>query len=306
MDYNATDNNDNNNTGDNNTDVNNNNDNNTNTDNNTGDWRESIHEDFRSHIGEDIKDVNSLAKQYIEQQKFLGSSIRIPGEDASDEARAEFSEKILKHAPNLVRRPDPSDEKATAEFWEMVGVPKDADGYTLKEVPEDMNPDFIEGVKAQALRYGLTKQGFEQYVKDQYELQKAQADANNQAQTESLKAIRNEWGAATDDKLSDISKFTTEMGFPKDFNEALSKNQVSGEWLKVIDTIITQFGGIKENAEGVFQRQGSQVDTPQDIEYKIQDIESNPAYLKQGHPQQAMLIKKRIELLDKLTAARQR
>ena len=58
-------------------------------------WRDSLAEDLRSEPSlKDFKDINSLAKSHVSAQKMLGGSIRIPGEDASDEARQEFYSKL--------------------------------------------------------------------------------------------------------------------------------------------------------------------------------------------------------------------
>ena len=50
------------------------------------DFRSSLPEDLREEASlADIKDVGSLAKSYVNAQRMLGSSIRIPGQDAGEE-----------------------------------------------------------------------------------------------------------------------------------------------------------------------------------------------------------------------------
>lgn len=276
----------------------------TKVDNTSTDWRVSIDETYRGALGEDIKDINSLAKQYVEQRKFLGSSIRIPGEDAGDEARREFTEKIKKHAPNLINRPDPTDEQATKEFWEMAGVPKEPNGYKLSEPIEGINEKWLEEIRPQAHKYGLTNQGFESFVRDQVESANQTAQAQQEAQERSLKELHQEWGVSTESKIADVAKFAAEMKFPQSFIDAINNNQVSKEWLKVVDGIITQFGGMKEGSEATFQRGSNSFDTPAELEYKIAEIEANPAFRDRMNPRQQSLINKRMEYITKLSKAR--
>jgi hypothetical protein len=53
----------------------------------TTDWRANLSDDLRSSKGlESVKDVESLAKQFLDAQSHIGNSIRIPGEDAGQDA----------------------------------------------------------------------------------------------------------------------------------------------------------------------------------------------------------------------------
>ena len=262
-------------------------------------WLDSVPEDYREHL-KDVKDVGSLAKQYVDQQAFLGNSIRIPGEDAGDESKKEFMDKLLKHAPGLMYRPDPSDEQAMKDFWATAGVPDSPDKYDLGELPEGVSEDFVAQSKELGHKYGLTSQGLKAYVEDQVALQTAQNEAMTEAQTEDLKALSQEWGQATESKLEDISRFAQEMDFPDTFKEALSQNAVGSDWLKAMDKVIQQFGGLKEDQEGSFQKGKNQIDTPAEVMQKIAEIEANPAFRKTGDPRYKGLVEKRMELLKKL------
>jgi hypothetical protein len=66
---------------------------------------DSLPEDLRSEPSlADFKDLSGLAKSYVSAQKMLGSSVRIPTEEASPEAREEFYSK-LQSVPGVVRIP---------------------------------------------------------------------------------------------------------------------------------------------------------------------------------------------------------
>lgn len=268
------------------------------------DWRTNVPEEYREYL-KDINDIPTLAKQYVERGKFLGQSIRIPGEDASPEARKEFVDKVKRHAPDLIYRPDTADEEGTKAFWEMAGVPREPTGYEV-EVPEGVSKEWLDNLKPLAHKYGLTKKGFENFVKDELATQQANNEANAKAQQESLQAIQNEWGMATEGKIRQIHKFAKELGFPEDFIGALEGNQVKAEWLRAIDNVIKQFGGLKEGAEGPSQPAGDIPDTPQEIEMKIGEIESNPAFRNRNDPKHKLLVDKRMSLIKQLGASRKR
>src|SRR5437899_2786204 len=71
-------------------------------------WRDDLPAEFKGEKSlESLKDIPSLAKSYIESQKMIGGSIRIP--DAKDEKRG---------------------EKMT-EIYRKLGVPEKADDYKL-------------------------------------------------------------------------------------------------------------------------------------------------------------------------------
>lgn len=56
---------------------------------------DSVSEEFRSEAClQDIKDLNSLVKSYVHAQKRMGGMVKIPGEDATDEDRNEFLNKL--------------------------------------------------------------------------------------------------------------------------------------------------------------------------------------------------------------------
>lgn len=269
------------------------------------DWRSQIPAELRDAPQlKDVKDLGSLAKQFVDQQRFLGNSIRIPGEDAGPESRQEFIAKLQKHAPDLIRRPDPSDEAAMAEFWAQAGVPNDPAAYEVEEgvtLPEER----LTNIKALARKYGLTKDKFRQFVKDTVAQETAAMEQAQQSQQEDFKALASEWGHATEGRINDIKKFAEVMQLPEGFRNALQQGQVGSEWLKAMHNIIQQFGGMRERSEVAFQPGGSIPDSPAELKAKIAEIEANPAFLNNRAPQHQGLVQKRFELIQQYGQARQ-
>ena len=50
-------------------------------------WKDSLPEELKGHKGlTDVKDVGSLAQQFLDSQQMIGQSIRVPGPDAGEDA----------------------------------------------------------------------------------------------------------------------------------------------------------------------------------------------------------------------------
>ena len=93
---------------------------------------DSLPEDLRSESSlQSFKDTGALAKSYINAQKLIGSSVRIPADDASPEAKQEFLNKI-KGIDGVVVKPTGDEEKG--DFFNKLGRPEDKEGYKLQDL----------------------------------------------------------------------------------------------------------------------------------------------------------------------------
>lgn len=267
-----------------------------------GDWRTSLPEDLRGAPQlKDVKDVGSLAKQFIDLQRFAGGAIRRPGPDASPQERQEYLQKLMKHDPEVILRPNPQDEKAMAEFWEMAGVPANEDGYDIDQELK-IDPEFLKEVKARAKKYGMTKNAFVQMVKDRVEMEQARVQKDAEFLEGEMKTLSNEWGMATEAKINDIKKFAEVMNLPKSFQDALASKKVSADWYQAIDRIIQQFGGMSEGKQVAFQPGGSIPDGPAELRAKINETMRNEAYTNPRHPDHEAMVKKVVKYREQLNA----
>lgn len=118
----------------------------------TTDWLSSLDEELRSSSSlKDIKDVNSLAKSYVNAQKMLGNSIRIPSNEASTEDRQKFLDK-LKTVEGVVSL---EDKEAVLD---KLGRPKSFEEYTKIESSSEAFDKYAHEI-------GLTKQQHEALFK---------------------------------------------------------------------------------------------------------------------------------------------
>lgn len=128
-------------------------------------WNEGIEESMRERTGK-FKDVNGLAKSYIELEDKMSAGFKVPETD---------------------------EEKA--KLWAKLGRPEDAEGYELE------GDDKI-GFRAHAFQLGLTQD----QVKHHAQWFKGIMERNTEAQAETRKAsevkLREKWGDKFDENTA--------------------------------------------------------------------------------------------------------
>jgi len=261
-------------------------------------WRDAVPDEYKEHL-KDVKDLGSLAKQYVDQQSFLGNSIRVPGEDASEDARREFQEKIIKHAPDLMFRPSEDDPESHKAFMRSIGVPEKAEDYKL-DIPEGIDKSYEERVREYGSRYGITNKALQQFVNDEQQRLQVIQQVQNEAQEKDIAALKEEWGDATPGKIENIKKLAKQAGFPDSFMSALENGKVASFWLKPMDKLVQAFGSVSEGQEGFFQGDKVGHDTPAELEAKIMEIEGNPVFRTPSDPRHKVLVAKRMVYIEKL------
>ncbi len=242
------------------------------------DWMNDLPEELQAN--ETLNQYNTAEEAFtgfIETKSALGNSIRIPGENAGDEDRAAFNTKLMDKVPSLMLRPDNDD----AEFWTSFGTPEDGSGY---DVPEGVTlPDGSEVTLREMMHEAkLSKRQAADFLKAMGTRGEAVTAEQAQAVEGAEKALRNEWGSAYDARMKMVEKVEAEFfadGMTPQAMYKLGKAMMSGE------------------SEFSFQPEGSSGTTPADARAQIAEIDANKAYWDKSHPQQASLVKKRLELL---------
>jgi hypothetical protein len=163
--------------------------------------------DFLSLIDEEVrkqgnisnfKDINSFAKSYLEKEKMLGGSIRIPSKDASPEAKQDFFNK-LKDIDGVILRDD-------KDLYTKLGRPESADKYDIDSmIPDNFKLKFkadIDTFKRVAFDLGMsndqTKNLIERQLKIIEENTKRAADEKANAE----ESLRKFWGQDYDNRLT--------------------------------------------------------------------------------------------------------
>lgn len=164
-------------------------------------WYDSLPDDIKTEASlSKFKDIASLAKSYIHQEKLMGSSVRVPGTDAKPEDISAFIEKA-KTVPGLVHL-NPEDPNSVKEVLSKLGAPSDPSEYQLGDIEKGVDEQTATMFKQTAAQLGLTNaqaktvaeilQGNTKAV--QAEVQKTYESA--------LISLQKEWGHTYNDKIA--------------------------------------------------------------------------------------------------------
>ena len=159
-------------------------------------WKEQLPENVREW--DEVKNAET-AEAFFEQmsnmRSSLGQSIRIPGEDASDETRTAFYSKLTEKVPGLVQKPLEDSEEDLLKFYRQLGAPENPEGYTYDK--EDPLVGLLQNAGVEA---GLTPTQFKK-VADKLLSESEQARETSKAQKEQeIGDLKKEWGEAYETK----------------------------------------------------------------------------------------------------------
>lgn len=240
----------------------------------------------------DFNDLPSLIKSYKETKSFVGSSLRPPGPDASPEAKKDFYEKLVKHAPDLVPIKD-GDAEAEKLVWSRLGRPGKREEY-VAAVPQGVNVD-LDALRDAAEAGGLTKGQFTKLV------EKTVAGAQQQALafSKDSDALKAEWGPAYADKLKNAAAVAQKLGQPEHVTGAILAGKLGAASLRTWDLIATSVG--KEGAGAIGVQGGSRQSlTPDEARAQFKEVQAHPAYFNRNHPEHEVYVKKGADIMRAL------
>ena len=263
-------------------------------------WRDGLSDVLKGSTAlADVKDVASLAQQFVDQQSYLGSAIRVPSEDASKEDKQAFYDKVQSHAPNLMPRPVAGDTEQMNALFAAMGRPDESSGYEKVEVPEGISfaDDRLEAFQGMAHKHGLSNEQFKGVLGDVLALDAQNMQSMDEAVVTSRQAIEQEWGAVFKDRESQAIAAAEATGAPDAIIQMAKEGKIGGDTLKWMYSLATKIGG----SEGSFAKdQGNSNGrmTPADAQAQISDIMNNRKhpYWDSHHPENAAAIKKVVAL----------
>ena len=243
------------------------------------DWKVSLSDDVKADKSlENIKDINALAKSYIHAQKMVGSD-KIP-------------------VPN---------KYATEDDWnavyEKLGRPKTADGYKF-DLPQDKQVDEVslKEFSSQAHKLGLLPNQAQGMVKFYNEITaKSLQDADNKAlaaRETSTKELKQEWGQAFDQKVSQAATLAKSVGA----TELLDTNLADGTKLGDHPVMIKAFAELanKMGEDSIVQASGPTYLTPNQIEKQIGELtQTGSAYWDKNHTNHEAAVQEVLALREK-------
>jgi len=269
-----------------------------------GDFLSTLGGDLRGNASlKDFKDVDSLANSYVNLKQYMGSAIRIPTGDASDEAKAAFNEKLA-GIDGVMLSPNFDDEGQTAEFYQTLGAPENTEGYTF-EMPEgsenlQVNDDKVKMFRDMALKEGITKKQFASLMKGVLAADIQAAATAQENITNGQVALKQEWGLAYDQNMNMALAVAKATGAPESVVTAMQSGGSGSDFTKWMHSMAGKFNGEGQNL--MDKQNENSLSTPDQIRGKIDDIMGNQKhpYWDNTHPSHAAALKGMIELQRQL------
>lgn len=247
-----------------------------------GSWdliKANIPEDLRDEkIWENIPDTPTLLKNYAHAQKFQGSAVRVPGEDATPEE--------------------------WGEFYDKLGRPEDANGYnpTLPELEGGWNEDLVSNFKKTAHDMGLTPkqvQGILNFYGPAVgDILRGDQRQKQVERMEAETSLREKYGAAYPQKLA-VAKAAIEKYAGSELTEKLDKTGFGNdphliEMMVEVGELLQEDGLITGHVEGITSPEAAK----EELANIRGDVEG--AYWDVNHPDHDEMVKK-VQRLYQLT-----
>lgn len=230
-------------------------------------WYNDMDEGIHKNL-ETFDNAEALANAYVETKKLVGNSIRIPGEDAGEEAMKEYYDKIVAKAPNLMLKPDYDKEEQVSEFYQTLGRPEKAEGYELKS-PEgqEIDQERLTQIQEMAFKSGLSKRQAVSFAKGMFEQEKTQSDTDAHTFEKDTNALKKEWGSAYDEKLDKSMAVLNKF-----FGDIFTKETIPAGFAIGLDKLSAQFGKEDVNFDPA---KNTNTLTPEEANTAISEIYSN-------------------------------
>jgi hypothetical protein len=243
------------------------------------DWKESLSDELRADKSlENIKDIEGLAKSYVHAQKLVGADkIPVPNKFAT--------------------------EKDWDAVYEKLGRPATPGEYKY-DLAEDHNFDAeaLNSFSNQAHKLGLLPGQANGVVKFYNEamskVQQEQETTAVAARENSTKELKQEWGQAYPQKISQASNLAKSVGA----SELFDTNLADGTKLGDHPVMIRAFAELasKMGEDSITQSSGPIYQTPAQIEKEIGNLtQVGSAYWDKNHPNHAAAVEEVLALREK-------
>jgi len=255
--------------------------------------------DYAQHLEKNgIKDVQGLIKQHMDAQSYMGNSIRVPGEDAGEDDRKAFYEKLRKHAPDLI--PAPNDPDSKKKVFEALGMPEKSSDYSV-EVPEVLAPQFnddrLSMFREAAHKHNLTKEQFEGVMKEVLSVDASQYETMTAEHEKGIQSLKNEWGNAFDQRTAAVNKLIEGTGAPEQLANMAKEGTLDASVVKWLYDLGSRMGADESLNMTIDTGSGGAI-TPSEANDKLQEILNNREhpYWISSHPDHKNAVDKVIKL----------
>lgn len=259
-------------------------------------WREGLSDELKGNESlAAFEDVGALAKSFIETKAMVGSGLRFPSDEASDEDKSAFLQNVMEKAPSLMLKPNFEDEDQSNEFFETLGMPKESDAYESGTFGENKFNDERGGMLRQlAHKVHLTKKQFTALTAGMLEYDHGLVAGKETKNSEDMTNLRQEWGMTWKDRNALANKVR------ESFLSFIPEGSMDAQTTKALYSIGAQLGTGEGAGLGDLRNEGGDDGkiTPADALAKIDDIMNNQEhpYWISAHPNHSKAINDMIEL----------
>jgi len=242
----------------------------------------------------DFKDVNGLAKAFVDTKAMMGQSVRIPSKDAGADDMKAFHDTMIEKVPSLMPTPDMTDDASVASIMKKLGMPEKHDKYEMPEVEGwDVSDERKTFLQEKAYEAGFTNNQFKKFVKDLAVSEKAGSDAFDSEVATGMAALQTAWGAAYTSKMEQVYKIAEATGAPKDLLEAITAGVAGADTLKWLDGLVKAVGS--EDFQVSTQKPGSGGITPIEARERASELRNKIGSMNQSSPEYDSTIKRIME-----------
>jgi hypothetical protein len=221
------------------------------------DWKEELPEALRDapFIGK-AENMEDAVGKLAHAATLVGTSLRIPGEDASDEDRDAFFAKLTE-VDGVARLPLSDDEEGLNALLTKMGKPEDHTGYKLPNDIEGFEWDETmgEALRQYAANAGLTTKQFDALSRQIAEQEQTAGREGNQALEDLRKELRLDWGDTLEDREAMIRGWLEKSDAPEDFKELFEERNLPLATMNWLHRTAKEFKGdvapISKGQEGV-------------------------------------------------------
>nr|VFK12053.1 MAG: hypothetical protein BECKLPF1236B_GA0070989_102915 [Candidatus Kentron sp. LPFa] len=256
------------------------------------DWRAQIPETLREDpLLSDIADIGALAEGYIGTNRLMAARIPIPGQDAPDEVRAEFKEKLAEVPGVLLMPEDTENAEAMNDLWRKLGRPETPEDYqwdapTLPgdyqlteaeaEYDKQVTKDFLAAGHGLGLTGTQVKGVMAWYGRLQGDAIAARISAFDGAEA----SLKTEWGGAFDHNTGIARAALREFARPEEVK------MLEGEMGNnpALARILYEAGRRSLEAPVLRGKGPDAPMTPLEIKDKLTELRTNPAAMDKRDP----------------------
>jgi hypothetical protein len=208
------------------------------------DWKEALPEALREapYIAK-AETAEEAVASLAHAAKIVGTSIRIPGEDASEDDRAAFYDK-LGEVDGVARLPTHDDEDGWNALMGKLGRPDEYTGYELPEVADfKWEEGMATDLRKYALESGLTNKQFKALASQLATQNKTEADASLQSLADARESLKLEWGDTLQSREELVRGWMSQSEAPAALQKLFDDKAIDNDTMNWLYKTANQFKG---------------------------------------------------------------